>query len=251
MSMHHTLTLLATLAMAGGPSGPQPLEKELLHAAKEVLKHCEAKGYKNVGVLKFQVSKDGKTLSDNVGTLNLFLARRLEVALVLGDNPRKPIGIIDNATAVAHRTKGANHLRPEGRLRLFEASYPLAWGKNQVKPDAFITGLAEVSKDLKTLKVQLLVFDKSDNKLLPLGKAFTAANQPEQLVEMGESFTTRGLFDDGQPETAKKDAVLHAAAQLKNQEREGGKAPPPNPVEDAKVPVALEIRYDGKPVKSK
>src|SRR5579884_631338 len=146
---------------SSGPAGPslaepQPLERELLRVAKQAIKHCSDKGYKNIGVLKFQITKDGKTLSDNVGTLNVFLARRLEVALVLSDNPRNPIGIIDNATAVAHRTKGANHLSKEGRLKLFAVSYPLAWGKAEVRPDAFITGIAEISKDLKTISVQLL-----------------------------------------------------------------------------------------------
>jgi hypothetical protein len=243
------LTLLALLVPGAGAAEQQPLERELVRVARQVIKHCEEKGYKNVGVLKFKITKDGTNLSDNVGTLNVFLARRLEVALVLGDNPRKPIGIIDNATAVAHRTKGANHLTKEGRLRLFEASYPLAWGRAEVKADAFVTGVAQVSKDLKTLTVQLLVFDKASNGLEALGKEFVVANQPEQLGEMGESFTTRGLFDDGKlDDEQKKEAALHKAAQLRNQEPEGGKAPP-NPVQDVKAPVTLEVRYDGRPVK--
>jgi hypothetical protein len=241
------LVLLAVLAPGADPSEPQPLERELLRAAKDVIKHCEDKGYKNIGVLKFQITKDGKTLSDNVGTLNVFLARRLEVALVLSNNPRKPIGIIDNATAVAHRTKGANHLSKEGRLKLFEPVYPLPWGKTEVKPDAFITGVAEISKDLKTLQIQFLTFDRTDNKLLPLLSVLRVANQPEQLVEMGESFNTRGLFDEGKLEPARKEAVLRAAAELKNQAREGGKAPP-NPARDSRAPVALEVRYNGRAI---
>jgi hypothetical protein len=243
----NALTLLALLVPS--VAEPQPLERELLRVAKQAIKHCSDKGYKNIGVLKFQITKDGKTLSDNVGTLNVFLARRLEVALVLSDNTRNPIGIIDNATAVAHRTKGANHLSKEGRLKLFAVSYPLAWGKAEVRPDAFITGIAEISKDLKTISVQLLVFDKSENTLKPLGSAFTAANQPEQLAEMGESFNTRGLFDDGKLEDdKKKEVVLNKAAQIKNQEHEGNQAPPPNPARDSQAPVTLEIRYDGRVV---
>jgi hypothetical protein len=248
------LILLALLAPRAGAAETPSLEKELLRAGQEVIKHCEDKGYKNIGVLKFQVSKDGKPFSDNVGTLNVFLARRLEVALVLAQQNREkhpnPVGIIDNATAVAHRTKGANHLSGEGRLKLFGASYPLAWGKSQVRPDAFITGTAEISKDLKTLKVQLLIFDKTENILKSLGKKFAAANQPEQLVEMGESFTTRGLFDDGKlGDDKKKEAVLDEAARIKNQEREGGKAPPLNPADkDAQAPVKLKVLYDGNEV---
>jgi hypothetical protein len=181
---------LALRVPGASASAPQALEQELLRASKEVIKHCKDKGYQNVGVLKFQITKDDTTLSANVGTLNVFLARRLKVALVLSNNPLQPIGIIDNAPAVAHRTKGANHLSKEGRLKLFEASYPLAWGQAEVKPDAFITGVAEVSEDLETLRIQLLTFDKTDNRLLPLLSAFTVANQPDQLTEMGESFNT-------------------------------------------------------------
>ena len=40
---------------------------------------------------------DMVNLSDNLGTINALLARRLEVALVLANDPRNPIGIIDDA----------------------------------------------------------------------------------------------------------------------------------------------------------
>jgi hypothetical protein len=226
-----SLRLLTLLLPGVCPVEPQPLEWELIAAAKQVIKHCEDKGCKNIGVLKFRVTKDGKTFRDDVGTLNVFLARRLEVALVLAQqNPREhpgPIGIIDNATAVAHRTMGANHLSKDGRLRLFEPSYPLAWGETEVKPDAFVTGVAEVSKDWKTLTIQLLVFDKTENKLGPLGNAFMAANPPEQLGELGESFHMRGWKDPVWAES---------------------EAPALHPAQDPAAPVKLEVRYDGQVV---
>ncbi len=113
-----SVSLLTLLVMAAPgadtPGSPADLERQLLVVAKDLIKEFQARGHTTVGVLKFQVCKDGKTLSDNVGTLNLLLARRLEVALVLANNPRRPINIIDNASAVAHRTPARNRAGSEG-----------------------------------------------------------------------------------------------------------------------------------------
>src|SRR5437016_2892223 len=76
---------LTTLPFVGAQEAavkPGSLEQELLRAAPRVIKYLQEQGFSNVGVLKFRVQKDGNT-SDNVGTLNLAAARRLEVALAL------------------------------------------------------------------------------------------------------------------------------------------------------------------------
>jgi len=237
--------LVAVLALGAESPRPQPLERELLRVAKELVKELKDRGYANVGVLKFQISKDGKSLSDHAGTLNVLLARRLEVALVMANSPRQPLGIIDNATAVAHRTPGANHLSREGRQKLFAATYPLAWGNKDVTADAFVTGIAQVSPDLKTLEISLLAFDRKNNKLEPILKDFTVLNLPEQLSELGESFSTRGLFDKGTitqaGEKEKEEKIVQVAAKVKERKE-------PHPARDAQAPVKLEVRYDGQPV---
>jgi hypothetical protein len=60
--------------------------------------------------------------------------------------------VIEDASAVAAKTPGANHRTPEGRRALLAARYKLAWGdpRTRVNADAFLTGLVHVSKDLKT-----------------------------------------------------------------------------------------------------
>lgn len=232
---------------------PVSLERTLVRAAPDILKHCRDHGYKNVGVLKFLVHKaDTDTLSDNVGTLNRTVARRLELGMILANNAREPIGVIENASDVAASIPGANHLTREGRLKLFERKYPLAWGKDPVTADAFITGLVSVSADLKALNIKLLVFDKSTNKLGPIGKDLVAANDPRKLSELGESFT-RGAFDDGSVETkpnaqedpklrAKKDEqTLIRAAEVKTQAAK-------NPAADPAAPIKLVVLYDDTPV---
>src|SRR5262245_53219599 len=153
------------------PARGAELEGTLLDRAKGLVKHCKDNDYKTVGVLKFLGAKDGSDFSDNLGTVNTLLARRLELALILANDPRNPIGIIDDASAVAAKSSGANHRTPEGRKVLLErARYKLAWGDPRVRvaPDAFLTGLVSVSKDLKTVTVSFLYFDRKSNKLLPV-----------------------------------------------------------------------------------
>ena len=239
--------LPVVLALAAPAAAAPTLEEALVAHAPAVVKRLQAMGCRNVGVLKFLVTKDGARLSDNVGALNLTLANRLEIALLLADDPKNPLGIIENASAVARRTPGANHLNRQGRLKLFGARYPLAWGKGLVDADAFVTGTALVSKDLRTLTVSLLVFTRQDNKLAPLGDDFTAANRPDDLSQMGESFVLRGAFDDGAVETdpvkekAREEKAIRVAVKVKEREAT-------HPLEEKAPPVTLTTYYDGKAV---
>jgi hypothetical protein len=232
------VTLSLTAGLPARAAEAPTLERGLVKQAPALIKRFQANGYKNVGVLKFLVNRAGaKGLNDNAGTLNMLLARRLEVALALANDPRKPIGILRNASAVAARTKGANHRESAGRKRLFAARYPLAWGRppREVQADAFVTGVAQVSKDLRTLEVALFAFDKDRNKLAPVGSDFKVRVDAGKLAELNESFALRGLFDDGK-------AVL-AAAKVKDGAR--------HPLKDRNLPVRLTVLYGGKPVPMK
>jgi hypothetical protein len=273
--------VLAALAVGvAAPARAADLEGALLDRAKGLVKHCKDKGYKTVGVLKFLGAKDGSDFSDNLGTVNTLLARRLEVSLVLANDPRKPIELIDDASAVAARTRGANHYTPEGRRALFAAGYKLAWGdpKVRVTPDAFLTGLVSMSKDLKTLRVSFLYFDRTTNRLEPVPGVPDAVvpNRAAALVEMGESFTVRGAFDDGKVEAnpkGKNDVETKPKAKNDPPEAKGKNDPPADlpkdkdqsafqsaadirdqkggkhPAEDPNAPIKLTVLYDGQPVK--
>ncbi len=145
-------------------------------------------------------------------------------------------------------------------------NYPLAWGKKEFVPDAFVTGLAVVSSDLKTLTIGLCVFDRSNLNPRKILNYFTVRNKPEYLVEMGESFRTRSAFDEetvqeeARPkeekptpkepapkpkelptQKEKEDKALQTAVQVKDNKET-------HPAKDPKSAVKLEIRYDGKPV---
>ncbi len=217
------------------PAEAPSLERGLVGQAPALIKHFQARGHKNVGVLKFLIAREGgKGFSDNAGTLNLLMARRLEVALVLANDNRNPVGIIRNASAVAARTRGANHLNLAGRRKLFEPDYPLAWGRSEVKADAFVTGTAHISDDLRKLTVSLFVFDKGKNRLEQVGGDFDVRSDARKLVEMNESFILRGLFDEGK-------AVLTAAAVRDRKAK--------HPLAGDELPVRLTVLYDNVPVK--
>ena len=171
--MFRTAFAVAACVFVSSPPAPATdLESALLDRAKGLVKHARETGYKTVGILKFLGAKDGGDLSDNLGTVNALLAKRLEVALVLANDPRAPITLIDNASAVAAQTPGANHRTPEGRKVLLAAKYKPMWGdpKAGARADAFYTGLVGVSQDLKSLTVSFMSL-LSETELVPAGVA--------------------------------------------------------------------------------
>ncbi len=235
---------MSALLLAPAAQAQDSLERGLLGQAPTLIKYFKDKGYKNVGVLKFLVSREGQAFSDNVGTLNLLAARRLELALILANDPQLPVGIISNASDVARKITGANHLSKEGRERLFTGQYPLAWGTDKVQPDAFVTGTTEVSKDLRTLIFSLFCFDRTTNKLVPVGEDFKVANTTNRLSETGDSFVLRGVFDDGDTEIVKaknQDKAYQEAVKVQQDQ-----AKHPGQYED--LPVLLEVRYANKKI---
>jgi hypothetical protein len=243
---------LAVASLLSVPSlGQEPveLERALVRQAPELIKKFKEKGYKNVGVLKFMAAKEGSKPTDNIGTINMLLAQRLEMALILANKPRDPVGIIENASAVAQTIAEASHLKKEKRARLFEARYPLAWGRQKVEPDAFVTGLVQISDDLKLLTVSLMAFDRTENMLTQIVPEFRARNRPEHLAELGESFVMRGFADDGKievkPDAAQEKARQEAALAVATKVKE---ATVTHPAQDAAAPIKLEVRYDGRPV---
>lgn len=227
-------------------------EKQLLKQGPLIMEQLKLRGYQNVGVLKFRVKKGNDNSSDQVGTLNLRLTKKLELALVVANDARDPIGLIGNASKVAAEIPGASHLSAEGREKLFSREYPLAWGDEQVKPDAFLTGVALISEDLRTMTVGILGFDQSSESLFPVAK-FQVKPDLEDLLDSGESFTVRGVFDDGSlsmTQEERKDKATEEALTTSltvKQETEGQSSPSESkqhPLSSSDAPVALEIRYD-------
>ncbi|MGL4554673.1 MAG: hypothetical protein ACRC33_26200, partial [Gemmataceae bacterium] len=160
-----TALLLAALAGVAAPAAARAdkLDARLHQEAPKVVQKLLDKKYHNVGVLRFQVEapgiKPGYTtpLSGN-------LVERVETGLILhAERDGKPaLGVTRDSGAAAQKQKvGAWTTSLAERKKLFDATYPLAWGKSAVKVDAFVTGRVKLSKDMKQTTVTLLVVDKA------------------------------------------------------------------------------------------
>jgi hypothetical protein len=166
---------------------------QLLKSAPEILETLRQQDCKTVGVLKFRVNKNGD-ISDSVGEFNKHIANQLENALLqmILQDPQCPIQMVHDASSVAASTPDANHLSPQGRKALFEAEYPLAWGNQKVHVDRFITGMAYLSADKKSLSIGISEVAPEKNAIRNL-RHFEIATNATLLNELGESFQRRGI----------------------------------------------------------
>ena len=268
------LLILAAALMAVQPAlaAPDAIDEAFATAAPKILAALKAKKCENVGVLKFLVAKGKSTPSDAVGELNGGLADRLEAALIL-ECKDESFGIIHRAgPAVVARKNGlANHLTVRGRKAFFGLTYALAWGSEEVKPSAFITGLATVSPDLKTVSIKVQGFT-SNGELEDLLELGPLAASRRTLVEAGYSYALTAetaekliasaragkkasggmaegkavIYDEKVDAKAEED-VVGSLVSLKEPERpEVPKLTPANAL--ATSPVKLTILYDGKEI---
>lgn len=230
-----TSILILTVAVFGlvptsRASEPRNLDEALAQRAPDIVKYLRDKNYQTVGVLKFLVQKGAEPATDNVGTLNLSVARRLEVALVLA-NPDDKLGIVRNASAaVMNSRRRASYLSPAGRKELFNVPFILAWGTNDdepVKADAFVTGLVQLSPDLATTSVRIQAFDKDQDQPVDVCQ-FRVRTDERMLTETGESYLVRQIVP------GKGDAARSA------KETEQGKAKHPLEASD----LQWEVYYD-------
>jgi hypothetical protein len=232
------LLLILTGSVAGAAEQPtRKLEEELKDQAPRILDYLRDHRYSNIGVLKFLVKKDErKPVTANAGVFNTTLANRLEIALILADDVRKPVGIIHNASGVAATLRGADHRTAKGREVLFKNNYALSWGAESVRPDAFLTGDVQFSPDYKTMSVRIVAFGPRSTQDEEVAH-FTALCTAKTLGEAGKGFLRRfstvkeGSEDDG------SDASVDVQ-----------RADDTNPLNDPDRPVTLEIFYDDQKV---
>ena len=86
-------------------------------------------------MVKFLVRHGDAEPSDDVGDLNLTLANKLEVALILANTDEK-FGVIDKASEQVVREKllGANHLKEDGRQGVLRAQVRTRLEPRQGRP---------------------------------------------------------------------------------------------------------------------
>lgn len=242
-------------------AGPVRLPEGMAEAAEKAVAFISAEGYRTVGVLKFRVRKQGADVGGTVGTINRDLAAQLETALVIKRRQPATFVLLADASDTAAATPGAGDATAEARERLFAARYRPAWGDaaDTVAADAFITGMAEVDRDLESMRVVLLAIDRSGSVPREIA-AFDAAVEPALLGPLGESFVSRGMLNAGLPRIGRQEGPLgetgpggaadnhiHETGITGNAAsiRDGDK---PHPLADSSSPVTLAVAYDGKEV---
>jgi hypothetical protein len=253
---HHTVVGLAGLAVlalaatvARAADDPPPLDLALRDNAPKIVEKLRAEKYNNVGVLKFLVDNGSGKPRDNVGPLNTSLADRLEVALVLALKDDS-LGIIANASKGVKESANlrATHLTAKGRKELFEidkSHFHVPWDVGaDIEPDGFLTGVARLSADRRTLTVAVQLFDRKDPAAEPRTVCeFKAASDLRTLTETGVTFRGAG---DGQILVAK----VTEAAPLPDDKPDYLKEKAKLALDDLKdSPVELKILYDGRPQK--
>ena len=159
------LGLVAVIAVwAAGPARADGLDEVATKNAKGVLAFLKEKGYRTVGVLKFEVQKGGDKgpVYLHTGRMHDAMAARLENALILAVNKADPeLTVIRGAGATAAADPKAGYHTPDARAKMFERDYTPAWGKGPVPADAFVTGRVTFSPDLQQASVALRLFDKA------------------------------------------------------------------------------------------
>ncbi|MCA9012211.1 MAG: hypothetical protein KDB01_20805, partial [Planctomycetaceae bacterium] len=236
------------------------LESQYRDQSSKILDTLRSDGIQTVGVLKFSVRIGEGKFPASVGALNTRLVQKLELALVMANPARrgdeaKQVGVIRGASKVAATIEGATHLSADGRKLLFSKTYPLAWkhlGKTDVIPDAFIVGVAQIKSDLSSIQIELMLLKKADLSLTPLAK-LTVPTDLEDLIDSGESFTTRGIFDGGSvenseekaekiEETVRKKALLVRTETIEESTPQSSTKHPLSASSDG--PIKFEVWYD-------
>ena len=258
--MFRSLSLAAVLLAVPALRAEDPLAAKIQEQAPAVIDTLKQKGFTNVGVLKFLVKRgDSGPARDDVGDINLSLANKTEVALILANTDEK-FGIIDKASEFVAREKmtSANHLTDEGRRAFFTRKYDLAWSKDKVEPSGFVTGVVTITDDLKTMTVKLQAFNKS-GELFDLPASVSVPVEPEMLAQAGFSFAVsvekqKALVAGEPPPTpeVRREEASASARQAEPATPPKAEVPPPStkpfaPLRDS--PVKLTVLYNGEPVK--
>jgi hypothetical protein len=180
---------------------PQTARADALDAALArhgpvILDKLQEKNYKNVGVLHFRVKRGNRGETFYAGAISENLAYRLENALIIAELPSAPVGIIRDASARAAAAGVGRWMRSDQeRRRLFSiGNYPLAWGGQKVRADAFLTGVVKVPDDFEQVTVVVEAFSPQSLKPVKIDE-FTVPTDRGLLGDLGQSFvvTRRGL----------------------------------------------------------
>lgn len=178
------------------PARAGTLDLGLLKNSGDVLEYVKEKGWKNVGVLPFQVQRGARPLSYAGGPLSHNMTTRIENALIMAmdANETKAVGIIRDAAGTANKAGvGSFHKDERAYRKLFATSYDLAWGNRKVKADAFLTGKILNTGDRKQTRVVILALDATSRQggkmIAHTVKEFSVETDRMLAADLGYNFS--------------------------------------------------------------
>jgi len=199
--------LLAGLCLGlASPARADRLDVKLNEEMPRIVTVLKDKGYKNVGVLRFRAQRGTGKMGFSVGPINSNMVERVENMLILytGSDKGPTIGITHEAGGAAQGAGvGAWFTDETQRKKLFDASYPLAWGTEAVKVDAFLTGKVVNAGDRKKTSVAIEAFSKTDLELKTVAE-FTLDTDSSLARDLGSNFALSAEQQE-QAATALKD----------------------------------------------
>ena len=244
-----SILLLPAMTVAGQAqtSDSQTISEAMKAAIPGIVGYLNDNQLKTVGVLKFRVKKPGQETSDSVGPMNSLLADRLELGLILGNpfDADQQLKIIEGASLHVSMVEGGDHLTAEGRAKIFDSDYPIAWGDEKATPDAFLTGVVAIHEDSLQATVGILCFTKQGGGLERVGEPFTATLDAASFSEAGHSFMLRGVFDDGKVTKTFEETQHEKQQAIKASVKAVETGQAAYPLNDPNVPINLQILYDG------
>jgi hypothetical protein len=172
------------------PARADRLDARLNSEMPKLVKFIKDNGYKNVAVLRFRVQRGTGKSSFSVGPINGSMAERIEnLLLVNSSTERGPLfGITHDAGHAAQQSHVAAWTTSETeRRKLFDVNYPLAWGNDRVKVDAFITGKIVNVGDRRKTTVTLEAFSRTNLTLTKVAE-FTLDTDQSLIRDLGYNF---------------------------------------------------------------
>src|ERR1043165_7965929 len=124
--LHSAACICASVALLPAAGQADGIDFELRRAASQIRDGLFEKGYRNVGVLTFQVQRGEQEALSGGTKLNSNMAERLESALILAYDAEKPVNIISRASdTIVKQFPNAGYKTLADRKKLFDVEYEL------------------------------------------------------------------------------------------------------------------------------
>lgn len=242
--------VLAVLGPASGPVRADGIDEQLIKSAPALIDYLHKERVKTVGVLRFQVQRGNEQATFAAGPMNTNMVSRLENLVVLAADPKDRLELLrEPGYVIASKKARLSYLNSTGRREMFKLTYPVLGGEGRTTtPDAFLSGLVQLSSDYQQTSVTVWAFTTQRPSLDPV-LTFKVATDRNILADIGESFIiSKRSLQGGEDlnRTAARTARLKKDTEDKgdNTNNEPIKVKPPKPPELSEY-LQFQVEYNG------